>query len=43
MKGAGFETNTNIVTMITDDETIELPIMEKEDVAFHILDKLLSL
>lgn len=43
MKGAGFETNTNIVTMITQDETIDLPIMDKEDVAFHILDKLLSL
>ncbi len=43
IQGAGFETNTNIVTMITKDDITELPIMEKEEVAFHILDKILSL
>ncbi len=42
-QGAGFETNTNIVTIITPDDVIELPIMEKEEVAFYILDKILSL
>ena len=41
--GAGFETETNIVTMITHDEITELPIMNKEEVAFRILDKILSL
>lgn len=40
--GAGFETDTNIVTMITPKEVIEVPIMNKEEVAFHILDKILS-
>ena len=41
--GAGFETDTNIVTIITPDEVTELPIMDKEAVAFHLLDKILSL
>ena len=41
--GAGFETDTNIVTMITPDEISELPIMDKEEVAFCILDKILSI
>ncbi len=43
IQGAGFETNTNIVTIITPDNITELPLMEKEDVAFHILDKILTL
>jgi len=42
-QGAGFETDTNIVTIITPDEVTELPIMDKEAVAFHLLDKILSL
>ena len=41
--GAGFETDTNIVTMITPKEATELPIMNKEEVAFCILDKILSI
>lgn len=43
IQGAGFETNTNIVTIITPDNIIELPIMEKDEVAFRILDNILSL
>lgn len=43
MKGAGFETNTNIVTMITPDSVIELPIMEKDEVAFRLLDQILAM
>lgn len=43
MAGAGFETDTNIVTMITPKEATELPIMNKEEVAFCILDKILSI
>lgn len=43
IQGAGFETDTNIVTIITPDNITELPLMEKEDVAFHILDKILTL
>ena len=41
--GAGFGTDTNIVTMITKDEEIELPIMSKAEVAGAILDKILKL
>lgn len=41
--GAGFETDTNIVTMITPDDVTELSLMSKEEVSFHILDKILSI
>ena len=29
--------------MITDTEVLELPIMNKEEVAFHIIDQILSM
>ena len=35
--GAGFGTDTNIVTLISADDTKELPIMSKEEVAYEIL------
>ena len=41
--GAGFETDTNIVTIITPDDVTELSLMSKEEVSFHILDKILSI
>ena len=41
--GAGFGTDTNIVTMITKEEEIELEIMSKADVAKCILDQILIL
>lgn len=41
--GAGFGTDTNIVTMITKDEELELDIMSKSEVASAILDKILEL
>lgn len=37
-EGAGFGTDTNILTLITRNEVIELPIMRKEEVAVHLLD-----
>lgn len=37
-EGAGFGTDTNIVTLITKEETIELPMMSKEEAAKHIMD-----
>lgn len=40
--GAGFEANTNVVTLITQDEEISLDLMSKEEVAVHILDKIMS-
>ena len=38
--GAGFGTDTNIVTLITKDEVRKLPQMSKEDVAAAILDEI---
>ena len=36
--GAGFGTDTNVVTFLTKEETLELPIMSKEAVADRLLD-----
>lgn len=41
--GAGFGTDTNVMTLITADGVDELPIMSKEDVALRILDKAVEL
>ena len=41
--GAGFGTDTNIVTLITKDEVKELPILSKDEVADRILSFLLGL
>lgn len=41
--GAGFGTDTNIITLITKDGAEELPIMEKSDAAHAIIDKVLSM
>lgn len=35
--GAGFGTDTNIVTLLSKEETIELPMMSKEEVADRLL------
>lgn len=40
--GAGFGTDTNIVTLITKDEVKELPIMTKEEVAKQLMDVILG-
>ncbi len=39
--GAGFGTDTNIVTFLTKEETIKLPIMSKEEVADKLLDHIM--
>ncbi len=39
--GAGFGADTNIVTLLTKEETIELPIMSKEEVADKLLDHIM--
>lgn len=36
-QGAGFGTDTNVVTFLTKEETVELPIMSKEEVADALL------
>lgn len=41
--GAGFDTDTNIATLITHSDKTELPVMSKRALADIILDKLLSL
>ena len=41
-EGAGFGTDTNVVTLLTRDEAIELPIMSKEDVADRLLDHIVE-
>ena len=41
--GAGFDVNTNIVTLITREKVKSLPLMSKADVADHILDAMLDL
>lgn len=38
--GAGFGTDTNVVTIITKDNAEELPIMSKDEVAHKILDRI---
>ncbi len=40
VEGAGFGTDTNIVTIITKDSVLELPLESKEMVAEHILDEI---
>ena len=42
-KGAGFGTDTNILTLITPEKTEELPIMTKEQAAGEILTRLMQL
>ena len=41
--GAGFGTDTNVVTLITKDGAKELPLMSKDDVAARILDRIREL
>lgn len=42
VEGAGFGTDTNVVTLITKEQAKELPIMSKEAVAEEILDFVLG-
>ena len=43
VEGAGFQGDTNVLTLITQDEEVSLPLMSKEDAALKILDKILEL
>lgn len=43
VEGAGFQGDTNVLTLITQDEEVSLPLMSKEDAAAKILDKILML
>lgn len=41
--GAGFGTDTNVITLISDDSIKELPLMSKEAAANAILDEIIAL
>lgn len=41
--GAGFGVDTNVITMITQTETTELPLLSKDEAANAILDKAIGL
>ena len=41
--GAGFGVDTNIITLITQDDSVELPLMSKEEAAVAILNKAVEL
>ena len=43
VEGAGFQGDTNVLTLITQKEEVSLPLMSKEDAASKLLDKILSL
>ncbi|MBR5597102.1 MAG: bifunctional phosphopantothenoylcysteine decarboxylase/phosphopantothenate--cysteine ligase CoaBC [Lachnospiraceae bacterium] len=43
VEGAGFKTDTNVLTLITQNEEVSLDMMSKEDAAGVILDKILLL
>lgn len=43
VSGAGFGTDTNVITIITKTTTEQLPIMSKQDCAHKILDKILEI
>jgi len=43
VSGAGFQGDTNVITMITADDVLELPLMSKDEAAHAILDRLQTL
>ena len=40
VEGAGFGVSTNVVTIITSDGILELPLMGKDEVAGRLLDEI---
>ena len=43
MEGAGFGVDTNVLTLISKDDIMELPLMSKEECADRLLDELMKL
>ena len=43
VEGAGFQGDTNVLTLITQEEEISLPLMTKEGAAGRLLDKILAM
>lgn len=42
IKGAGFGTDTNVVTIITEEDEKELKLMSKDEVAVRLLDEIMA-
>lgn len=42
VEGAGFGVNTNVVTLITQNGTVDFPLMEKNEVAHHLLNAIMN-
>lgn len=42
VEGAGFGTDTNVMTLITKDDIQELPLLTKEETATYILDEIIK-
>ena len=42
-QGAGFGTDTNVITLITPDGAQELPLMSKDEAARAVFDKILQI
>lgn len=43
VQGAGFGVDTNVITLITHDDTIELPLMSKDAAADEILSRIMKM
>ena len=43
VEGAGFAGDTNVLTLITQESEVSLPLMSKEDAAMRLLDKILEM
>ena len=43
VSGAGFQGDTNVITMITAEDVREFPLMSKTEAAHAILDRILEL
>ena len=41
-EGAGFGADTNVVTLLSETDTVKLPMMSKEEVADRLLDHILK-
>ena len=42
VQGAGFGGDTNVITIITEDEEVSLELMSKEEAASKLLDQIMS-
>lgn len=43
VEGAGFGTDTNVVTLVTEDSCEDLPLLSKEETAHRVLDQIIKI